>query len=281
MEQAELARDRLSRPTMQMALGSACYQQGELHRLRGEFAKAEDAYGLASRYGREPQPGMALLRLGQHRLDAAAAMSRRVVGEVSDWTTRSRILPAHIEIMLAMGDLAAARAAVDEFAGHTAKLASPMLRATAAQALGAVLVAEGEGRAALGELRRSYEIWTALDVPYEAARTRVLIGAACAALGDKDSAMLEVVAARRAFEQLGAVVDLRGLGAELEDGHVLTPREVQVLGLVAGGLTNRAIADELVLSERTVERHMSNIFRKLAVGSRSAATAYAFEHGLV
>ena len=93
--------------------------------------------------------------------------------------------------------------------------------------------------------------------------------------------MLEVVAARRAFEQLGAVVDLRGLGAELDEGHVLTPREVQVLGLVAGGLTNRAIADELVLSERTVERHMSNIFRKLAVRSRSAATAYAFEHGLV
>ena len=281
LDQAERARDQSSRPTLQAALGAACYQQGELHRLKGEFAKAEEAYGFARRYGREPQPGLALLRLAQGRLDAAAAMSRRLVSEVEQWPARSRTLPAHVEIMLAVDDVGAARAAADELTRGATDQSGPMLRATAAQVLGWVLVEEGDDGAALRPLRQAHGLWNSLGAPYEAARTRVLIARACGGLGDADSAILEIDAARRVFDQLGAVVDLRGLPVEHGDTQLLTDRELEVLRLLASGRTNRAIGEELVLSERTVERHLSNIFRKLGVSTRSAATAYAFEHGIV
>ena len=281
MDQADQARDQLSTPTLQLALGAACYQQGELHRLRGEFTGAEEAYGFASRHGREPQPGLALLRLAQGRLDAAAAMSRRLVGESEALPDRLRTLPAHVEIMLADGDVAAARAAADELGRCATDRSRPMLQATAAQALGRVLLAEGDEREALRPLRLAHSLWTSLDAPYEPARTRVLIAGACAEMGDDDSASLEIDGARRVFDRLGAVVDLRDLPTGSGSTQLLTPREVEVLRLVASGRTNRAIAEELVLSERTVERHLSNLFRKVDVATRSAATAYAFEHGLV
>ncbi len=151
LDQAERARDQLSRPTLQLALGAACYQQGELHRLRGELTKAEDAYVFASRYGREPQPGLALLRLAQGRERSAAAMSRRLVGEEGS-PNRPRTLPAHVEIMLAVGDVAAARAAADELGRHATDQSGPMLQAIAMHVLGWVLIAEGDNRAALSAL---------------------------------------------------------------------------------------------------------------------------------
>lgn len=281
MEQARSARIQLSQPTRQLALGAACYQQGELHRLRGELAAAEEAYGLASRHGRDPQPGLALLRLTQQRTDVAAAMSRRATGEAASRATRSQLLPAHVEILLAVGDVVGARETVDELGATATGLPSRLLDATTAHALGTVLIAEGDPSSALAALRRAHEAWCAIDAPYQAARTRVAIAAACAALGDGDSAAGERSAAAAVFEELGAAVDLRALGGGRHSGHPLTDREVQVLRLVAGGRTNRAIGAELVLSERTVERHLSNIFAKLGVSTRSAATAYAFEHRLV
>jgi DNA-binding CsgD family transcriptional regulator len=280
LDQANRARDQLSRPTLQLALGAACYQQGELHRLRGEFAKAEDAYGFASRHGREPQPGLALLRLAQGQMDSAASMSRRLVGESESWPDRARTLPPHVEIMLAVGDTASAREAADELTSHAANQSGPRLQAIAAQMLGHVLVADGANGSALRPLRQAHGLWNSLGAPYEAARTRVLIAQACVGLGDADSAALEIDAARRVFDELGAVVDLRGLPVARGDTRMLTQREVEVLRLLTSGRTNRAIGEELVLSERTVERHVSNIFRKLDVSTRSAATAYAFEHGI-
>jgi ATP/maltotriose-dependent transcriptional regulator MalT len=265
------------------AIGAAFYQRAELHRLRGEFEAAEEAYGRASEYGRSAQPGLAQLRLAQHRVDAALASIRNVVDIPLEGVPRARVLEAYVEILLAAGDLTTAREAADELSSVASEFDVPLMRAVAADAGGAVLMAEGDPRGALVALRIAWDAWRELDAPYEAARTRVLLGLACRHLGDRDGADLELDAARRVFEELGAVPDL-GRTAELVSGVKqpggLTAREVEVLALVATGMSNRAIADALVISEKTVARHLSNIFIKLDLSSRSAATAYAYEHGL-
>ena len=268
------------------AIGAAFYLRAELHRLRGEFAAAEQMYRQANQMGREPQPGLALLRLAQGDVAAAQAAIRRVMDEADDRVSRATLLPAHVEIMLAAGDLAAARIGADQLSQIAADLDAPMLAAMAAHATGAVVLGEGDPRAALEPLRRAWTVWHGLDAPYEAARARVLLALACRELGDQDSAAMELDAARSVFEQLGAAPDVVRVetlarGATTRTAGTLTGRELQVLRLVATGMANRAIAAELFLSEKTVARHLSNIFTKLDVSSRSAATAYAYEHGLV
>jgi DNA-binding CsgD family transcriptional regulator len=285
MDEAERASERILKGPDHPAAGAAFYQQAELHRLRGEFAKAEDAYHQASRWGREPQPGLSRLRLAQGQVDAAQAAIRRVVGEASDRVIRANLLAAHVEVMLAAHDVVAARVAADELSAIAGDLGAPLLGAVAAHAQGAVLLGEGDPSAALAALRRAWMAWQELEVPYEAARVRVLLGLACRQLGDQEGAELELDAARWVFQQLGAVPDLTRVEAlsrktAPKAAGGLTAREVQLLRLVAAGKTNRAIAAELVLSERTVDRHVSNIFAKLGVSSRAAATAYAYEHQL-
>ena len=285
VDAAQRACERLIRRA-QPAVGAAYYQQGEVHRLRGEFSQAEEAYHQASRWGREPQPGLARLRLAQGQIDAAEAAIRRVVDEAQDRVTRSRLLPALVEIMSAAGDVAAARAAADELSKVADDLDAPLLRGLAAHAQGAVLLLEHEAQAALAALRHAWTAWHELEVPYEAARVRVLIGLACRQLGDQDSAEMELDAARSVFQELGAVPDL-ARAQELswkeaaKPAGGLTARELEVLRLVATGKTNRSIAADLFLSEKTVARHVSNIFSKLGLSSRAAATAYAYEHDLV
>jgi DNA-binding CsgD family transcriptional regulator len=286
MDEARRACDRLSTPTAQPALGMALYEQAELHRLRGEIDQAEQAYERASRWGHDPQPGLALLRLAQGRLDAAEAAIRRRVDEAFDMSSRPRLLPAYVEILLAAKDLVAARAAAEELKQIATFLDAPLLHAVARHEDGAVLLAEGDARQALTALRRAWSLWQQLDAPYEAARARVLVGLACRELGDEDGARMELDAAATVFQQLGAAPDLARVAAlsspaSIKSTGALTPREVEVLRLVATGKTNRAIADDLFLSEKTVARHLSNIFTKLDLGSRSAATAYAYEHDLV
>jgi ATP/maltotriose-dependent transcriptional regulator MalT len=234
----------------------------------------------------EPQPGLALLRLAQGNGNAAAAAIRRVVGETSEPLKRARLLPAYVEIMLAIGDIQEARSACRELKEISARYESDMLGAISAHAEGAVELADGDAQAALLALRRAWQVWQELEAPYEVARVRVLLGLACRALGDDDTAALELEAARGVFAQLGAAPDLARVDslrrrAPSVDDHGLTERELQVLSLVASGETNKAIASELVLSERTVDRHVSNIFTKLDVSSRAAATAYAYKHQLV
>jgi DNA-binding CsgD family transcriptional regulator len=286
MAEARQAYARFLQPTGHPAAGAAAYQEAELHRLRGEADEAEKAFRRASRLGREPQPGLALLRLAQGQVAAAQAAIRRVLDEASDRHDRCRLLPAATEIALAAGDLAAAEAAAAELGRAAEDLDAPLLRAAAASAQGAVLLGRGDARSALAALRGAWAAWQELEAPYEAARAREGIGLACRALGDQDSAAMELDAARWAFQQLGATGDLArvealGVAAPAEAAGGLTAREVQVLRLVATGRTNRAIAAELVLSERTVDRHLSNIFTKLGVPSRAAATAWAYEHRLV
>jgi ATP/maltotriose-dependent transcriptional regulator MalT len=286
MDEAHRARERLSDPPGQPAVGAAFYQLAELHRLRGESAKAEEAYKQASQWGRTPQPGQALLRLAQGRVDAAAAAIRRVVDEAHDRVTRAHVLPAFLEIMLAAKDLPAARAAAGQLTEIAVDLDAPFLHAVSAHATGAVVLVEGDVRAALVSLRRAWKAWQKLEAPYEAARVRVLIGLAYRELGDDDGAAMELDAARWVFERLGAAPDLarveqfsRTAAADHVGG--LTGRELEVLALVVAGQTNREIATALVLSKHTVRRHVQNIFAKLGVSSRAAATAYAFRHELI
>jgi DNA-binding CsgD family transcriptional regulator len=286
MDEARRAREWLSRPPPQRSVGAAFYQLGELHRLRGELVKAEDAYRQASQSGREPQPGLAQLRLAQGQIDAARTAIGRAVDEAREHRVRSRMLAPYVEIALAAGDLAAARGAADELSQIAADLDAPLLHAASAYATGAVLLAEGRPQPALAALRTALTAWRDLEAPYEVARARVLVGLACRELGDTDAAEMELDAARRVFRQLGAAPDLarvNELGRKPAAGSAggLTAREVQVLGLVATGKTNRAIADELSISEKTVARHLSNIFTKLGLPSRAAATAYAYQHDLV
>lgn len=286
LEEARCASRRAAIGNQRKALAEAAYVQGEVHRMRGESAAAVRAFREASEHGRDPHPGLALLRLAEGNIDAAAAAIERVLGESAGIDARARLLPACVEIMLAAGDVERARAACDELSQIAADRDAGMLQTVAAQVQGAVRLAAGDPRGALVALRRAGLAWAEASVPYEAARTRELVGLACRALGDEEAAALELDAARRAFAGLGAVLDVarldaRGSGAGPGGGDGLSPRELEVLRLVAQGHMNREIADELVLSERTVERHVSNILVKLRVGSRTAATAYAYEHGLV
>jgi DNA-binding CsgD family transcriptional regulator len=284
LNEAERAEKWLSDPPAP-AVGAAHYQLGEIHRLRGDVAKAEESYKRARQNGRNPQPGLALLRLAQGQVDAAAVAIKREADEAHDLVARARLLPAFIEITLASSDVAAARAAADELATIAGTFDAPMLRAIAAHANGAVRLEEGDPRGALVDLRNAASGWQELGAPYESARVRVLIALACRALGDRDSADLEMEAARAAFERLGAAPALATIATlstpSTKASGGLTAREIEVLRLVASGKTNRAIAHVLVLSEKTVARHVSNIFTKLDISSRAAATAYAYEHGLV
>ena len=285
-EEARRAAERLAQGADSYATGAAFYQQAELYRALGDFTAAEDAYRQASRWGLEPQPGLALLRLAQGRTDAAAAAIRRIVAVTSERFRRAKLLHAQVEILLAVGDVPAARHAADELSGIAKGYDTPALRAMAGHAQGAVLLAEGDARAAVVALRGAWRMWRELEAPYEAARVRVLVGLGCRALGDEEAAAMELDAARGVFAQLGAVPDHARL--ERLDGrdaaatrHGLTARELQVLRLVAAGRTNHAIATDLVLAEKTVDRHVSNIYTKLGVSSRAAATAYAYQHQLL
>ncbi len=284
LEEARRAYERCQRVLNRRAAGQASYQRGEVLRRQGDLAAAEDAYREANACGREPQPGLALVRLAQKDVDAAAASIRRALAETGPPLDRSRFLPALAEILLAAGELDEARLACAELTEISAAYPSAMLSAIAAYVAGSVELAGGDGAAALASLRRAWEGWQRLAAPYEAARTRVLVALACRALGDDDTAAIELDAARAVFEELGAQPDLErvdALTSTRAGSHGLTSRELEVLRLVAAGNTNREIAAALVLSEHTVARHIQNIFAKLRVSSRSAATAFAYENALV
>jgi DNA-binding NarL/FixJ family response regulator len=271
--QARHACDRLAAPVNLSALGAAFAIEGDLLRLANNFDAAEAAYLRASDYGHDPQPGLALLRLARGENEAAAAMITRTLNEAEGPMARARQLGAYVEVMLATGDVGAARGVVEELRQVASTLGTPLLRAHAARARGAVLAAEGDPKAALVELRRAFTELHALGVRYDAARTRLLIGETCATLGDLDAASMESAAARAVLDSLTP-----RMASSLEG---LTQRELEILRLLASGKTNRGIAQSLVISEKTVASHVSHIFTKLDVTSRSAATAYAYDHDLI
>ncbi|HEX2028027.1 MAG TPA: LuxR C-terminal-related transcriptional regulator [Nitriliruptorales bacterium] len=286
MEEIEQACAHLARTAGDPVMGMARYQQAELLRLRGQFSRAEESYRQASEWGHPPQPGLALLRLSEGRVDdAVAAIAREVTAAEDDRVRRARVLAAYVEIMLGADDVDAARAGVDALEAIAADFDSDYLEAVAAEGRGAVLLASGEPTRAAEVLREAWRAWRGLDAPYETARVRLLTARACRALGDHDTADMELDAARQVFQELKAVPALDQVNEvsnrpEQAAPGGLTPREVGVLQLVATGATNREVADTLVISEKTVARHLSNVYTKLGVGSRSAATAWAYEHDL-
>ena len=265
--------------SQQGALGTAYYRVAELERQRGRFTEAEQFYQKAAAAGAEVQPGFGRLRAAQGNPQAAIAGIERALLEDPRSPNRPVLLAARVELALAAGD-------IDTAARHVAELRSlatgtPYLRGLAGYAEGAVRLACDDPQAAIPALRRAWSHWQAIEAPYEAARTRVLVAAACRALGDTDAEQMELDGARQVFALLGAVTELAALDESATvTGHPLSPRELEVLRLLATGATNRAVADRLFISERTVARHVSNIFAKLGVASRAAATAYAYEHGL-
>jgi DNA-binding NarL/FixJ family response regulator len=282
LESARRACALLAGPPTWDALGSAYYQLAEIQRLRGEVDSAGESYRRASLAGRDPEPGMSLLRLAQGRVDLALPAIRRALDEEEDPIARSRLLPACVEVLLEAEELGSARSAADELARIAVQLDTAYLNALAAEASGAVLVAEGDPRPGLAKLRAAHRLWRVLEAPHQAARVRLLIAVACRELGDNASAELEFEAARSVLEELDAAPDLERLarlaGTPRPGG--LSRREHEVLTLVAAGKTNRAIASELCISEKTVARHVSNIFMKLGLSSRAEATAYAYRHGI-
>ncbi len=291
LDEARRACERVTSGARRIA-GRALYQRGEVHRLRGELDEADARYRECAHQGHAPEPGASLLRLARGDIDAAATMIQVALAEVGEQTgpppasTRVKLLLPCVEILLAAREDEAATRAADELADHAAALGATLLQAAAAKARGAVLLHGGDARAALGALRRSWALWQQLEAPYEAARARELIGEACRQLGDCQAAELHLDAARSVFRRLGAATELARLEgaparARRTEASSLTSREREVLKLVATGKTNRQIAAVLALSEHTIARHLSNIFNKLGVTSRTAASAYAFEHQLV
>jgi ATP/maltotriose-dependent transcriptional regulator MalT len=285
IEETHRARE-CSRGFDRRATAAALYQEAEVHRLRGEVAAAEDAYRRASECGFDPQPGLALLSASLGRADAAAKAIEVALGTTAERLSRSKLLPAAVEIMLAAGDVDAARRACEELEDIARSMDSRELDAIAACARASLELAQGDAQVALVSSRRAARVWQRAEAPYLLAQARALAGLACRALGDAEGARLELDAARLEFERLGAAPDLARLDT-LSDAAVasrrqgLTAREIQVLRLVAAGKTNKAIAAELFLSEKTIDRHVSNIFIKLDVASRAAATARAYEHKLI
>jgi ATP/maltotriose-dependent transcriptional regulator MalT len=259
------------------------YEVGEIRRRRGDLAGAEDAYNRAHEVGRDPQPGLALLRLAQGRIDAAtASIATALAGFGGSRLERAPLLAAQSQIALAAGDIDVAEAAATDVVEIAEAFESTGLRALGYRCRGAVALAKGEAVTALASLRLAFAQWQELDVPYETGRTRVLLAEAYRALDDVDASVRECAAARACFERLGADADL----AALQEGVVeppcgLTVRELEVLQSVAAGRSNREIAEQLFISEKTVARHLSNIFTKIGVSSRSAATSYAYANSLV
>jgi DNA-binding CsgD family transcriptional regulator len=290
---AALACQRLTDPP-HPALGLAHYQEAELHRLLGAFDEAEAAYRQANRSGYPPMPGLALLELARGDAEAAVATIRSALVEAREPLERPALLAAAVDIFRAAGDAAGVRKAADELAEIAAGCVSEVLDAMADQATGTAVLGEGDPSGALRHLRAAAAGWQHLGMPYEVARTAVVVGLSCAALGDSTSAALEFDRARDILTELAARPDLERL-TSLTAGLVprttdqrrargaggLSAREREVLALVAAGKSNREIAAELVISQHTAARHVENIFTKLGVTSRAAATAYAYQHDLL
>jgi len=293
LEEAARASELLASSYGPMAAGGAEYRKGEIHRLRGELEQAEALYREAAQHGRDPQPGFALLRLSQGRADVAAQALKRALTSQTQPLQRARLLPAYVIVQSVLGGLAEAEEAVRELEEVARRFCSDVLTTVAAYSRAVLEMARGNAEAAMHGARQAFEGWRKVGAPLQEAQARALLGCAFHALGDEEGAELEIEAARAGFERLGAAFDQASFsrqpprpgGALAEEAAPrsfgLTARELEVLRLVASGKTNKLIARQLCLSEKTIDRHVSNIFGKLDVPSRAAATAFAYQNKLI
>ena len=281
--EADKALDHLG-TISEVVVGRACYQRGEIHRLRGAFEPAAELYREADLRGFLPQPGAALMQLAQGRKSAAAEALQAALEASRGAERRLILLGPLVETLVAAARLGAARAHAEELTERAAHIGAPLLEATALDATGRLLLAERKPRAARGILREALVIWQRLACPYHAARTRIMLGEALLTLGESAAARDDFAAAREVFMRLGAEPDAALAVARLAKGRDtggLTAREVEVLARVAAGGTNRQIATALAISEHTVARHLSNIFDKTGTCNRTEASIYAQKAGLV
>ncbi len=265
------------------ALGQAQYELGETHRLLGDLASAERSYETAAEHGHPGQPGRALLWLAQGRAEDAAAAVRRLLAERQGPVPRVQVLPAAVQVLVAAGDAEEASPLAEELLALGTRFGCTALRAAGQHAVALTSLSSGNGGGAVESAQRSLELWAELSAPYEVARCRVVLGRALRLLGDEHSAVGELEAALSELTALGAGPERREVATLLATAGQpggLTAREVEVLRLVSTGMSNHEIAHELTLSEKTVARHLSNIFTKLDVTSRTAAAAFAYEHHL-
>ena len=284
VEELERAVERYLLSGGDPALGLAHYERGETHRLRGAYDQAEAAYSSAAEHGHSAQPGRALFWLARDRRDAASAAIHRLLDERQDPVHRSQILAAAIEVLVVTGDSDGAAALGEELCRIGEAFGCTALQAAGQYGVAVAGLASGAAAPAVQAARRAMDGWSQLSAPYEAARSQVLVGRALRLLGDEESAVADLTAARKAFAELGARPAEQETAALLGRATApggLSPREVEVLRLVAAGKSNPEIAGQLSLSEKTVARHLSNIFTKLGVGSRTSAAAFAYEHQLV
>jgi DNA-binding CsgD family transcriptional regulator len=284
LELAERACDPAFAGLAPMAAAAARDEQGEVWRLRGD-PRAAIAYRQAGALGLDPQPGIALLRLAEGDTAAALSMLDRALGEAQTRLERARLLPARVEVLLAAGEHPAAADTAGELELIAGDHATAVLEAAARQASAAVALAEGDASVALSSARQACRVWRHFALTYEEAQARVLVAACCRTLGDDATADFELEAACELFAGLGAKPALAqarfALGPTSRAEYGLTRRELEVLELLASGLTNRAIAERLHVTTRTVDTHVSRILSKLGVPTRAAATAFAHRHGLV
>jgi len=286
LEETIDACDLLTRHNGRPAAGEAYYRQAELHRLAGNFKKAEQCYQEASKRGKNSQPGLALLRLAQGQAAAAKTSVTNTLQETKDAKRRAELLPALLDILLTTKQTDEATETVKELCHIARDFNVPYLIAMCSYCQGKVSHARGDVRLALEQLQKALQFWNSLNLPYESAFTRELKGLVYMEMNDKDNSKAELMAAAWVYEQLGAIPDLERVNALLNtkkhaETHGLSLRELQVLGLIASGKTNRMVAEELFISERTVDRHVSNIFNKLGVSSRVEATAFALKNQML
>ena len=264
-----------------VAVGLALYELGEIRRSRGDLTGAEDAYAEAHRHGCDPMPGLALVYSAQGRHIEALDALRRAESATVDELARTRLWEATVEVALAADEPAIAERCCADLERAASVYASSGLLAAAALARGRMRLVQGDAAGAAVSLDTARQRWQELDAPLHVARARWLLATAYEQLGDRAAAERERAATAETHHELGVVTRHRGGGDVETLPNGITGREAEVLGLVAQGLTNRVVAETLVLSEKTVARHLSNIYTKLDVSSRTAAAAWAHAHGLV
>lgn len=259
------------------AAGEGYYQLGEVRRRRGDDDGAFAAFGRARMLGVEPQPGEALLRCRSGDGDTAWTDLRVALAGLNR-LDRMSLLRGAVEVALARGDVDEAERHCEELESGAAAFGTPGFRAWAAHARGAVLVRRGEHASALDVLEDALREYRTQQCRYEIAQVYEWMALAHQALGDHETAAADTATADNIYTQLG-VEPVEPCGATAPGG--LTKREVDILRRIAGGATNKQVAEQICISEKTVGRHLANIYAKLGVSSRTAALAWAHDNNLL